>query len=431
MKLSLNYILHDKNGKETTKGEALAKISENSLSLAPKFGEAILLSFHDILDVSAGDYKIRLFLSSEEKLTLFGLGYQYEDFLRVLIKFRNELILKDMLMHESLKKSGIKAEFVFYNEKGEEQPGDCEIRLYETALVILPAKSELIRIPYSDIGEVKEEDHQITIATELGAKLTLAKLGEKSDLFKKTLSSLINSLSLKVQASLKELLPDADPLTIRKASRLMKEGRAARRSDIESISSPLWKELEKKLEAMEIKEEYDYLTSLAQKEKVCLGFKRGLMGGLTGEYIWFLIPIYSTDSKLPGNAVAMEATSEEESGKATYFFRITSRKEYSDFKKIEDLHKIVDDFITKINRAMIEINFRREPIYLPDEKLAEPKYAKYKFSLQKLPALKMLRSLFIGRVIHSSPEQWENDVKDLLKFNISAKDDKVKYNTNR
>ena len=426
LELTATYVLTDKKRETTVQGQAKTVLKKKSLSILPENGEAIFLSFRDILDFSAGDYKMKLFLTSNETLTLSDLGYQYEDFLRVFSKLRNEMVLKDMLMHESLKKSGIKAGFDYFSEK-ETQKGNCEIKLYETALVILPEKGELIRIPYSDITESKEEDYRTVIGTELGTKLVLAKMGEKYDLFKRTLSKSQNELSLKVQSTLKELAPSADPLVIRKASRLMKEGKAARRSDIESISPLLWKELEKKLEAMGIKEEYDFLTSLAQKEKVCIGLKRGLMGGLTGEYIWFLIPIYSADPKAPGNAVAMEATSEEESGKATYFFRIVSRKDYSSFKEINDLRKTVDDFIEKINRAMIEINFRREPIFLPDEKLEEPKYAGYKFAIKKLPALETLRSLFIGRVIHSSEEQWKDDVMDLLKFNVSTQDDSAKW----
>jgi hypothetical protein len=76
---------------------------------------------------------------------------------------------------------------------------------------------------------------------------------------------------------------------------------------------------------------------------------------------------------------------------------------------------------------MIEINFRREPIYLEDGKLNEPPYQKYLFAAKRLPSLQTLRSLFIGRVIHSTPEQWQADVLALLKFNVVAEDDGVKW----
>jgi len=70
--------------------------------------------------------------------------------------------------------------------------------------------------------------------------------------------------------------------------------------------------------------------------------------------------------------------------------------------------------------SSIAINFRREPIYISEEKLKEPRYSKYRFFITRLPALRKLRDLYIGRVIHRSEEQWRNDVMDLLKFNVEA-----------
>ncbi len=428
MECACGYSLCDETGYITARGDAQLKIAEEDISILPKFGEPLFFSLRDIIEISEGDYKIYFTLTSKEKLTIFNLGYKYEDFLRVLFRLRNEILLKDMLMHETLRKSGVEGEFVYYDEKGnEKQKGKCEPRLYETGLVLIPEKGELVRIPYSEILEVREEDFTIVITTEFGEKLIFSKMGKHFDSFTRTFSDLMNELSLKVQSSLKELLPKAEPSVIRKVARFMKEGKAAKRSDIEAISPGLWIELEKKLENSEIKEEYEFLKSLAQREKICIGLKRGLLGDLTGEYIWFLIPIYSTNSKEPGNAVAMEAISGESGGKATYFFRIVSRKEYPNFKNLEDLHKEVDNFIKKINRCMLVINFRREPIYLPDEKLNEPQFAKYQYPIARIKELRELRQLFIGRVIHSTFDKWQSDVMDLLKFNITESDDDKKW----
>ncbi|MDW8034450.1 MAG: hypothetical protein RMI79_05945, partial [Nitrososphaerota archaeon] len=153
----------------------------------------------------------------------------------------------------------------------------------------------------------------------------------------------------------------------------------------------------------------------------------GLMGDLTGEYIWFLIPIYDMEKRGYGNAIAMEAAGEEGGGKATYFFRIVSRKEYLKYENIGELDKETDLLIRKINRCMIDINFRREPIYIPDDKLNEAAYAKYRTAIEKIPSLRFLRSIYIGRVMHFSAEQWRKDVMDLLRFNIETQDDSVKW----
>jgi len=66
-------------------------------------------------------------------------------------------------------------------------------------------------------------------------------------------------------------------------------------------------------------------------------------------------------------------------------------------------------------------------VYLTDEKLEEPQYSKYKFSIRRLPELQFLRDFFIGRVIHASPQQWKKDAEDLLRFNINTEDEKARW----
>lgn len=425
---SLSYSLIDPSGKEVSNGEGQARLEEESLSILPEFGEGLLISLRDILEISEEDYKIELALSSNEKLTLFNLGYVYEDFLRALTKTRNNLLLKDMLIQENLKKSDVEADFLYTDQSNERrQEGKCDLRLYETSVVVMPEKGDLIRIRLSDISGISRQEYTLVLNTEFGERLVLSKMAREFDPFSKALSEASSELQLKVQSSLKELLPQEDPLIIRRVARFMKEGRLARRSDIESVSPELWTELEKKLGVIGLKEEYDFLKSLSQQGKICMGLKRGLLGDQTGEYIWFFIPIYSVNPDRPGNAVAMEASSEEGGGKATYFFRIVSRRDYPNYRSIEDLDKEFGILVNRMNRCMIDINFRREPLYLPDERLDEPQYLKYRFAVLKLSSLRTLRSFFIGRVIHSSPEQWREDVEDLLRFNVSAPDDSVKW----
>jgi len=446
----LSYSLNSESGQEIAGGEAKARLDEDHISIHPKSGKALTLSYRDISEFSGMDYRILIALTSNKTLTLFNVGFYYEDFLRELSRQRNEILLKDLLMHESLKpelrKAKVEADLIYLDENGKEiVKGECTPRLYETALVVIPKLGELRRVPYSDIQEILAEDYALTVTTEYGEKLIVSKMGRQFDPFKRNLSDAVNALLEKVQTTLRELVPQADSSVIGKAAYFMKEGRAAKRGDLESVSPGLWNELEKNIVSAGIGEEYDFLSSMAQKQKLCIGLKRGLMGDITGEYIWFLIPIYGTSPNEPGNAIAMEAgritgseaaepgaeipegEGEKAEGKATYFFRITSRSDYPNFENIEDLHKVTDDFIKTFNRCMLAINFRREPIYLPEKKLNEPRYANYRFAISKIPALQILRNHFVGRVAHYSPEQWKEDVMELLRFNVSSLDDSAKW----
>jgi hypothetical protein len=45
----------------------------------------------------------------------------------------------------------------------------------------------------------------------------------------------------------------------------------------------------------------------------------------------------------------------------------------------------------------------------------------------RVPELRTLRERFIGRVMHSSLEQWKGDVAALLDFNVAQQDDSVRW----
>ena len=426
---SFKYILRESGGVDAeSQGEAEAVLTEEDISLAPRHGEALLISLRDIEKISPGDYRLELLLSSGEALILYHLGYLFDDFRRELTRLRHEMLSKDLLMQECLRKAGQEAECALSTESGAIVfEGKAEPRLYETGLVIFPSEADPFRLPYSSIDSIEEKDYTLTLNTDSGETLVLSRMGRGFEPFREALSQVMNELILKVQSSLQEMLPGAGPAVIRKAARLMKEGKAARRGDLEALSPELWTNLEQRLEAVGIRHEYEFLSALSRREMCCIGMKRGLLGDLTGEYIWFLIPIYSLDAAKPGNVMAMEAASAAGGGRATYFFRLTGREDYAKFSDSETLDHTVEAMITQVNRCMLAINFRREPIYLPEEKLEEARYQKYRLAIRKIPALQELRRLFIGRVFHRSPEQWEQDVLELLEFNVSAATDDLKW----
>jgi hypothetical protein len=199
---------------------------------------------------------------------------------------------------------------------------------------------------------------KLVLTNEFGEKLEFSMLGEKFDALSKGLSDAFNKLMLRSQQTIKEIIPEADPATVNKLAVLMKDGRAVKRKDIDALSSTLWQRLPKRTEEAGVSQEYAFLESKALKEQMRIGLKRGLMGDLTGSYVWLLVPLLNDSGKL-ANAVALEAFStrandtpdteaepidaeaekkiKEESadetesakgGKATYFFRILNRNNY-------------------------------------------------------------------------------------------------------
>ncbi len=109
----MNYILLDEGEKEISSGECEGTIDKEYLTILPTFGNILAFHLRNIITIEAENYKISLFLTSKEKLILFNLGNYYEDFLRILTDLRNEVIIKDLLMNETVIKPDIDMEFIY------------------------------------------------------------------------------------------------------------------------------------------------------------------------------------------------------------------------------------------------------------------------------------------------------------------------------
>jgi hypothetical protein len=125
--------------------------------------------------------------------------------------------------------------------------------------------------------------------------------------------------------------------------------------------------------------------------------------------LWFFVPL--ADGGRPLNAVAQEVTSEQ--GHATYVFRLMPAAEFESAREAGDevLADAVAASVAKLNRALLTLNFRREPIYLTDEQIATGRWARYRAAIRKLDYLQWTRAAFLGRAIHNTT--WEQQLVDL------------------
>lgn len=400
--------------------EATGYLYKEFMLLRPELHSEFILKYREIIKIKGENYRIYITSATLEELIISCLGYSYENFLRILIKNRNELILQDMLMYESKIFMEAEGEFIHKDESGSElSKGECVIRLYETGLIIIPGTSNPFRIPYSLISKFNEDNYKLYIETEIGECIILSQIGLALDGLKHTYTELINKLDKRLQPTIQDLFKEAGSSLYNQLEGLIRDGKSVKKEDLDFLQGDLWPQMESKLKKLGLNEEYEYLKSLARPDKISIGLKKGLMGDLTSEYIWFLIPIYALTPEPFGNIIAMEAISKEGEGKATYFFKIMERAAFSSLQSLEALHKHTDKFIKLLNYSMLQINFRREPIFLSTEQLSKPQYIKYMYSIDSQPALKLMRKHFVGRVIHSSTEQWKQDVIDLIKFNTT------------
>jgi len=415
MEAAGNISFTDPKGTVTAQGEAKVVLGPEALEVRPRGGGTRSLPLRDIVAVTSVNYLLDILYFDGSRLRISGLGRGHDDVLRELHASRNAMIMSDLLMGEKLRKQGVRGELKPAFRGAE---GPCEVRLYDTALILLPLRASLMRIRYSDVVGIEAANHALKMELESGERLSMVMLGRELDPLWKGISDAMSELEANVQGVIKDLYPAATGEQVTAASRLLKEGRAARRQDLEDVSPDLFKALEARLRAQGMGAEYDHLVSRGEKDLLRIGIKRSLVPTQEEDYMWFMIPILGRD----GNAVAMEATSGPGGGRATYFFRVTSRSGYEILDKDEQ-REAADRGMDTLTNGLRDINFRRQPIYLADDKLQAPQYSKYRYSIALMPSLRDLRYLFIGRVAHTSPEEWTDKVNELLAFNSKAKGD--------
>lgn len=170
IEISLRFFKDEINSDKIKINSAKAVLNKEGLCLTPEFGGQLFYSYREIQSISAVDYRINLKLDGET-IILAELGYHYEDFRRVLIRMRNETLLSNLLMNETLCFTCPEAEYNYLNETGVVHEGHGEARIYQTGIVVMPESGELFRIPFAEFTGVTAEDYRITSKPSTGKKL--------------------------------------------------------------------------------------------------------------------------------------------------------------------------------------------------------------------------------------------------------------------
>lgn len=404
MKFDCEYALSRGTAPPET-GSGSISLSEEALALAPKAASPLLIPWEQITAFFSGDHRTE-FALGRTALTVSSLGYQFEDFSRHAARMRNERLLKLGLAEEPLKKSMIEAALACKGPSGE-FACRCELRIYETALVALPETADFLRLPFRFVTAVEEADYSVEITAENGESWRLSGLGRNYDHFRDSLRAQMAELDLFVQNALGSALPGASPLDIRALSGLLREGRLVPFAEMDKILPGTSAAIEKRIcAAGDDAAEYNFLKKLSAAGKTAFGVKKGLMGKLGGDHYMFLFRAEEPAAAAMVEFFPVEPKSGEAAGKkATYVYRLPpgAKDPWA-------------GFLSFFNQAMTAVNFRRAPVLLSEERLADPRNAVYAGALARVPELKALRLLYAGRAIHSGAGQWEASVSALLDF---------------
>jgi hypothetical protein len=266
----------------------------------------------------------------------------------------------------------------------------AQIRLFGSNLAVLPIGADPIQVRLADLDSVSfDESTYTTVLEATTGQVALSKLAKRTDEFRAKLAEALDALRKRTASALHDRFAFLDPDRLRQLLVTMPEGRSA---DMSSLTAVHPKLPEAVISAAVDEDLKPYFDELRQRSTGSwhAGFKftRAEEGEeeVSGEelFFWFFLPMKGKD------VVAWEATTG--TGRATYFFRASTAVE-------------------QMTRGLALINFRREPIYLPDASLEQqPRYRRYVIGARKLPDLRSLRGAYLGRAIHSSVEEWVEQV---------------------
>ena len=404
---------------------ARVEVSDEGVDIAQDGGGAIHLPFVDIEDLHDDNYVLRLTDHTGRRYELTMLGRAYGQVFADIQKRRDAALERDLLLVGVNKQDSFPAKLF-----GGPQPLPVQLRLYEDLLVVVPERGTMFGVPYSFVERVDwdEELYQVHVITDDGRDLVFGHLAKRSEEFRDELRRLLEALAKRTAATLRLLLPGVPEATIGPLAGVMRDGRAAQRWQIDAVDPGVWPRLEHVAAGTEeLRAAYDRLKAMTVEPWAAFGVKamktageepaapttaaaepadeEGVASGAVTD-LWYFCPL-NIDGR-PANVVAQEVASA--SGHATYLFRLMEPDRFRSLGE-QELASEVARSIHALNRALLQLNFRREPIYLSDEQIAEGQYARYRVALRKLEHLRDARDRFLGRATHNA--SWENQVREV------------------
>lgn len=448
----------DQTGCVIQSGACRLTIDDVDFRLISEKGPPLALDLGDIDVLSHGDYQISLKLYTGKNIILNQFGKTFQnlcyDFLEA---YRNRLL--QCLLLEDLEEIGRFDGFVQFESANNTFSSPAQFRICKSNLAIFPETGSGLHWRLSDFDSIDFDEATYRLELRSGTELLIiTKLAKHTREFIECLHSAIDVLSDKSAKIVQSLFPFLSPDQFQLIAGFMREGHSISVSKMAAVHAQIEPVLMEKTVDGKMKPYFDFLRKrMTIGSDFFAGFKmirqegksdavgngsdeisdseeeKSAIEELKEETIatsdsgteesdnkeehvlhWFFFPLTTKPGlKIPANVVAWEATSH--SGRATYFFRINHESANGDIIDSTKADDIVETAVHRFNSALVMLNFRREPIYLPNDSLAtQIRYRHYAIACRKLSVLRELRASYIGRAIHTTQEDWQKQVDAIL-----------------
>jgi hypothetical protein len=371
-------------------------------TFVPAAGTAITFDLGDVDVATRNEWDLELVLFTGRHLTLRQFGPAFDRMAGEFLAAWRERTIR-CLMLEDLERVGV---FNGTASLGSQTPVGAEIHVFKSNLAVLPTASAPFQWRLAEVDEISFDAERYAVTLRSGGeRLTIGKLARKTDEFFGLVQSQFEQIRQKSAEALHRRFPMLDSEQLGQLVETMPEGRSASFARLKPIHSGLIDAILKSAVDESLR---PYFEALRAKSNGSLltGYKfiRQEEGEDGDElFFWFFFPLQGPDGRHSGLAAWEAATG---GGRATYLFRTHQKGEAPEH---------VQEAIHKLTQGLALLSFRREPIYLPEDSLAQnAKFHRYAIGCRKLPVLRELRADFAGRAIHSSIEEWTAQLEKLI-----------------
>jgi hypothetical protein len=254
------YRILDPVGAEREDGQADVEVVGGALVLAPSAGGVLRVPFGQISSVTEPEpFTVRITLADGNAVELSRLGVM-----------RTQLLaeLRDGRGDDAASAAGAVGDAAVFSGLSGGQP--AEIRVYDDALLVIgPEGSE--RISFSFVGAVQARDYIVTVEVTGRAPVTLARLGRRTEELNALLTERLRAARVRTAAFLGSLLPGLDPMALRAAAGLLRDGVAVPACALDAIHPDLTRTL---ADIAALPDRRDTLADLARQTELALGFKQ-------------------------------------------------------------------------------------------------------------------------------------------------------------
>jgi hypothetical protein len=426
-------------GTVTQEGPCRVHFDPQTLTLTPESGAALVFDLGDLDAVTVADWELRLALYTGRTIALRQLGKSYDNVVHDLTEAYRNRSIQCMLLEDMNEVARFTGNFELSGSRA--ASGAAEIRLYKSNLAVMPAAAQSFQWRLADIDDVRLDSASYEVSLQAGDdRLKFTRLAKRTEELSAKVREAMNALATQTAQALHEMLPFLDPDQLQSCAALLREGRSASLAKLAAIHKQIPVALAANAVDKDLKPYYDKLAARGAPSMGYAGFK--LIRPENGDSVpalsaddgsdstessevpdadatapetlyWFLFPLVRPGSSTLANVVAWEASSR--SGRATYFFHLVDPAQAARLADAGQAAAIVDSSIRRLNSVLAMLNFRRRPIYLSDDELAmDPRFHRYAIAARRLPEVREVRTSFLGRALHSSPDAWQAQVDSIL-----------------